>query len=470
MTFPENFTSLSQIYDLDFISQLNSVVFSLSEENYQNSKNQIFNSNIIKSKEALYKLLQTLNTAAFYRAKQIQLYQNLLIDLSTSAKQLFGENFTLKCIITNNYLRLSLINDCGFSISNLIKENFEDHKKSILFYTFFAPEIKKNGMEKVIQFYKLEQYCTELFIKERNDSLNPESLAHSIIFDDVDKFQDICSQNNVDLNSIIHHSFLDSNTFIEQKDLSLIEYSAYYGSLQIFKFLLLNSAKFTDNLPLYAIIGGNYEIIHLIEKNRHIEFNQISIETAVLFHRNELVEYLINNYELKINLNCLFNSIVSQNVDFFKTYFIENNSIDINRNNSMSLLNVIMENKGIEFLNAFAVKYRNDREAIKSISFLSNKAIENGDFFTLKYLIHGKFFQPSVELNHVEKAFKKGYIEIIDLILKETNCSINHFFFDNWTSLHFAARYNNTDLIHYILTKKDVNVNARNKIFIIFFF
>lgn len=245
MTFPENFTSLSQIYDLDFISQLNSVVFNLSEENYQYSKNHIFNSNIIKSKEALYKLLQTLNTAAFYRAKQIQLYQNLLIDLSSSAKQLFGENFTLKCIITNNYLRLSLINDCGFSISNLIKENFEDHKKSIHFYTFFAPEIKKNGMEKVIQFYKLEQYCTELFIKERNDSLNPESLAHSIIFDDVDKFQDICSQNNVDLNSIIHHSFLDSNTFIEQKDLSLIEYSAYYGSLQIFKFLLLNSAKFT---------------------------------------------------------------------------------------------------------------------------------------------------------------------------------------------------------------------------------
>lgn len=89
-------------------------------------------------------------------------------------------------------------------------------------------------------------------------------------------------------------------------------------------------------------------------------------------------------------------------------------------------------------------------------------------FFTLKYLIHGKFFQPSVELNHIEKAFKKGYIEIIDLILKETNCSINHFFFDNWTSLHFTARYNNTDLIHYILTKKDVNVNARNKIIFIF--
>lgn len=449
------------ILDLNFTSELNSIIFNLSESNYVENKDLILNSELIKVKEGLYKVLQTINTAAFYRSKQIQLYQNIIVELSNSIKQAFGENFTIKCIITNDYLRLSLINVCGFSLSNFITENFDEYRKNLHFISFFAPEIKKNGMEKVIQYYQLQEFCTEKFIKERNEGLNPQSLAHSIIIDDVNKFQEICSKSNISYNSIIHHSFLDSNTFIEKSDLTLIEYSAYYGSLNIFKFLLMNSVTFSKKLPLYAVVGGNYEIIHILEKNDEIKFTQESIEIAVLFHRNELVEYLRENYNLQIDSKCFNQSIISRNSECFKNYFIEN-KIELDRNEIMKILKNIFENNAVEFLKAFAIKFKNNQDFIRSIKLYSYISIKNGDFFTLEYLIHDDLFDVSFNSSEVENAFKKGYLDVIDIMLKETNNSINYAFYQNWTTLHFAAKYNNKDLINYALTKSNVNINIRN--------
>lgn len=82
--------------------------------------------------------------------------------------------------------------------------------------------------------------------------------------------------------------------------------------------------------------------------------------------------------------------------------------------------------------------------------------------FTLQYLIHDNLYNPSLNASEVENAFRKGYLDIIDLILKETNNSINYSFVQSWATLHFAAKYNNKDLINYAFKKSDVNVNIRN--------
>ena len=47
---------------------------------------------------------------------------------------------------------------------------------------------------------------------------------------------------------------------------SLIEYAAAVGNVEAFKYLLMNGAKITEDTKEYALIGENYEIIHIIEQ------------------------------------------------------------------------------------------------------------------------------------------------------------------------------------------------------------
>ena len=55
---------------------------------------------------------------------------------------------------------------------------------------------------------------------------------------------------------------------MKNKNTTLIEYSAFYGSIQIFNFLRMNNVELSPSLWLYAIHGNNAELIHLLEENK----------------------------------------------------------------------------------------------------------------------------------------------------------------------------------------------------------
>ena len=61
----------------------------------------------------------------------------------------------------------------------------------------------------------------------------------------------------------ISSSFYETNSFLlKKKTISLIEYSAFFGSIQIFQFLVFNNVDLNDDLWFYAIHGKNAEIIY----------------------------------------------------------------------------------------------------------------------------------------------------------------------------------------------------------------
>ena len=51
---------------------------------------------------------------------------------------------------------------------------------------------------------------------------------------------------------------------------SLIEYAAFYGSIQIFRYLFINGIELKPSLWLYTVHGRNLELIHFLEEN-HID-------------------------------------------------------------------------------------------------------------------------------------------------------------------------------------------------------
>ena len=49
-----------------------------------------------------------------------------------------------------------------------------------------------------------------------------------------------------------------------QGNITLIEYATFYGSIQIFKYLLNNNVGLTESLWMYAVHGQNSEIIDIM--------------------------------------------------------------------------------------------------------------------------------------------------------------------------------------------------------------
>ena len=119
----------------------------------------------------------------------------------------------------------------------------------------------------------------------------------------------------------------------KKSKLTLINYAAFFGSYQIFKFLQKNGVRITPESWLFAIHGNNFEIIHLLEEKRikpeDNTFKQAFIE-SVKCHHNEIAHYIENKYFNKkkgIDQNILQKFFKYFNFNFINEENIENLNI-----------------------------------------------------------------------------------------------------------------------------------------------
>lgn len=66
----------------------------------------------------------------------------------------------------------------------------------------------------------------------------------------------------------IKPSIFETNSFLLKREPTLIEYSVFYGSIEIFNFLRMSKAEMKSSLWLYSIHGRNPEIICHLEENK----------------------------------------------------------------------------------------------------------------------------------------------------------------------------------------------------------
>lgn len=113
----------------------------------------------------------------------------------------------------------------------------------------------------------------ESFEENRRKGENDSYICQLIRNDSIEEFVSYTNRMNYSLTkSIIPSSIFETNSFLINKTTSLIKYAAFFGSIQIFQYLLLNGVELRPKLWLYAIYGRNAEIIHLIEVN-HVQPN-----------------------------------------------------------------------------------------------------------------------------------------------------------------------------------------------------
>ena len=129
--------------------------------------------------------------------------------------------------------------------------------KNSNYLEFFSPEINSN-------FHKNQTN----FFEKRKIGENDDSLCTIIRKDIVEDFVIYVNKRNLPLSIQIQPSIFETNSFLLDKNPTLIEYAAFFGSIQIFNYLKTNSVDLTPSLWIYAIHSNNAEIISILENNR----------------------------------------------------------------------------------------------------------------------------------------------------------------------------------------------------------
>ena len=147
--------------------------------------------------------------------------------------------------------------------------------------------------------YMINESKSDLFQINRKTGENENYICQLIRNDSLDEFISYTNKAAFNLSSNVNESIFETNLFLLGKKTTLIEYSAFFGSIQIYRYLKLNGVELTPSLWLYAIHGNNPEMIHLLEED-HVEMEDKSVTRYVIesmkCHHNELTNYFFNIY------------------------------------------------------------------------------------------------------------------------------------------------------------------------------
>ncbi|KAK8857397.1 hypothetical protein M9Y10_015802 [Tritrichomonas musculus] len=228
-----------------------------------------------------------------------------------STMKLFASVILAKPKVFNNILKLiSFLED---SISDKMRyidqESYYKGNEILFFFHLLISNWKE-------RFYFLCFHVPEE--KQRTSVINTNNQYVNAIFDDnVELLQHMISQNNYDIITKISCYDYIFRDLIEYTD--IIGSSALFGSIKCFKYLMMISDDIDyESLLKNSICGGNYEIIHIVEnhiKDLNNKSNQNLLYLAIQFMNNDLIEYIIDNYDVKIDTNCYNECIKSSNYE-----------------------------------------------------------------------------------------------------------------------------------------------------------
>ncbi|KAK8845722.1 hypothetical protein M9Y10_020640 [Tritrichomonas musculus] len=310
------------------------------------------------------------------------------------------------------------------TLLSLIKENiiemtsldFFDWDKNMIQY--FLPEVKefveksKNShspFSKEEEEKLLQQISVDLpanFYENRNNGQNDSYICTLIRNDLIDDFITYMHKTNTSVDSKITSSDFETNSFLKENKPSLIEYSAFFGSIQIFQYLRINNATMDPDLWLYAIHGRNAEIIHLLEEF-HVFHSKSCLKESIKCHHNEIARYLKDNLQNEKGNEIEF-ALEFSNYEFFPNDFANAKSIFfyLIRFEYFHLAKLVLESLNIEAkvifnMNDFEDKSRDYR------MFSNNKVLMSKN--TRKYYF----------LKIIKKRLNEYDLERLDIYLKD---------------------------------------------------
>lgn len=210
----------------------------------------------------------------------------------------------------NKLILLFLFEEKIIKPDKFIASSFQtDEYKNKFYPNFFINEFIPLFDEKYVQKINFEnsklfehrdffENKSDAFERKRRNGINDEQICQLIREDSVENFKTHLKRMHLPPSLVIKPNLFETNSFLIGKKVSLIEYAAFYGSYQIFKFLNENLIELIPSLWLFAIHGKNIQIIKYLE-SKSIQppggSFEICLNEAVKCHHTEIAKYIIQN-------------------------------------------------------------------------------------------------------------------------------------------------------------------------------
>ena len=218
--------------------------------------------------------------------------------LKNEIKQTFSNSYLFNFFSENPRIILFLIENNIIKIDEPILKTLSKPSN----VNYFFPEIESFYVGHSMKFEGENQTNFILYQEKRKLGENDDIVSQMIREDSVEKFISYTNQINMNLDSKIKESHFETNSFLMNKEPTLIEYATFFGSIQIFQYLKLNNIKLTPSLWLYAIHSNNADLIHILEENqvtpKDKTYKACLIE-AIKCHHNEIANYLLSKLNPK---------------------------------------------------------------------------------------------------------------------------------------------------------------------------
>ena len=319
-----------------------------------------------------------LNSDAYF-TKFIQLIDNLKIPKNPD---LFKSLLELILNIANHHHRVSDFYDKIFKIlknyKKEIQENFtnssifnffESNKRLVLFLideklliidkTIANSILAKNNNYKyyfgkeLAPFNGNSRISADFEEKRRSGESNDDDIAAIIRNDLIDDFIEK-TKNKSSYSMRVEITYCDTNILFEHFYGEYIFYAAFFGSIQIFNYLLKDKYFYSyekKDVWIYSIHSNNPEMIFILEeKNIKLEPKQYEecVQEAIKCHHNDIAIYIQNNYIDK-NLDETFKiGLLYYNFAFSRKELINESNIYIFEGNHLPIVKIFKENKDFD--------------------------------------------------------------------------------------------------------------------------
>ena len=324
------------------------------ESNYQNLKRQFeetkINNDIHKMKSILHLLTKIANN--HHRGPDFNRKIERILEIFQDDIKKLPNSEIFNIFKSNKLILLYLLEQKIMIFDEYIATNIASIKYNKLNYPrFFMPEMKPflkvfNIKYNIVSYINNEQIPSN-FYENRRIGENDSEICDLIRTDSIKKFISHVKKNKYPLNSRIEPSMYETNSFLIKNKPTLIEYAAFYGSIQIFQFLKKSKVDLTPSLWYFGIHSRNLEFIHLLEEISIIPDNDCFIE-SLKCHHNDIAIYIKNKLLNEENLN---NSFI-QSLKYFNFAFIQNINIssffDICRYGHSLLTIILLNDKDVD--------------------------------------------------------------------------------------------------------------------------
>ena len=222
-------------------------------------------------------------------------------------KQTFSNHDLFNLFNNNKMILLFLLNndfiDADVQIIEALLNKCE--LNGIKYCHFFFPEIKKVISDDRIQeieneLLEIDPKIFDNYESKRQKGENDSYICTLIQNDSVEEFIQYTTQACYSFKNEIKPSIFETNEFLNNNTPKLIEYAAFFGSIQIFNYLRMNKVELTPSLWIYAIHSDNAELIHLLEEfncKKSFSFASFSCEEllceSIKCHHNDIINYFI---------------------------------------------------------------------------------------------------------------------------------------------------------------------------------